>query len=179
MKFLKQTFHILYGHLNMDEKHSVFPPWTKPSSIVQDGTKIPILVCRKHKKPNKAMNLQSGCERDEENPTEQQDCNLFPLPPRGAAVPEEALAPDCTARQSYGNGNLHLGLGQARPPAPLSLTAKTQSKSCLHPGMPPPMGRALLHLLHLSWLGIHEAYIQYSQARSWGAAEQLRYIAPP
>lgn len=64
------------------------------------------------------MNLQSGCERDEENPTKQQDCNLFPLPPRSAAVPEEALTPDCTARQSYGDGNLHLGLSQARPPAP-------------------------------------------------------------
>lgn len=127
------------------------------------------------------MNLQSGCERDEENPTKQQDCNLFPLPPRGAAVPEEALTPDCAARQSYGDRNLHLGLGQARPPEPLSSPAKTQppSKSCLQPGMPPPMERALLHLLHLSLLGIHEAYIQYSQARSWGAAEQLRYIAPP
>lgn len=26
MKFLKQTFHILYGYLNVDEKHSIFPP---------------------------------------------------------------------------------------------------------------------------------------------------------
>lgn len=126
------------------------------------------------------MNLQSGCERDEENPMEQQDCNLFPLPPRGAAVPEETLTPDCTARQSYGNGNLHLGLGQARPPAPLSWTAKTQpsSESRLQPGMPPPMEKALLHLLHLSSLDIREAYIQYSQACSWGAAEQLQHIAP-
>lgn len=126
------------------------------------------------------MDLQSGCERDEENPTKQQDCNLFPLPPRSATVPEEALTPDCTARQSYGDGNLHLGLSQARPPAPLSWTVKTQSpsKSCLYPGMPPPMERALLHLLHLSSPGIHEAYIQHSQAHSWGAAEQLQYIAP-
>lgn len=127
------------------------------------------------------MNLQSGCERDEENPTKQQDCNLFPLPPHSATVPEEALTPYCSARQSHGDGNLHLGPSQARPPAPLPLTAKTppSSKSCLHLGMPAPTERALLHLLHLPSLGIPEAYIQYSQARSWGAAEQFRYVAPP
>lgn len=82
-------------------------------------------------KPNKAMNLQSGCERDEENPTKQQDCNLFPCSLK--RLSQQIAVPD--------------NLREMGTCTWVPAKSQSSSKSCL---VPSPMERALLHLLHPS-----------------------------